>query len=213
MDIFSNGAWINNLYTIIGQQQTSSNSSWLKATVPLNAYSGQTIQLRFRVVRGSSYDGDVAIDDISIAPPPTPVVDFAASATNTYTNTTVSFADLTLNTPSSWTWSFSPSTVNFMNSTTASSQNPQVQFTAAGYYSVTLIATNANGSDTLTKSNYITVAAGQSLPFSENFQTFTVGTRARLPMAGQQISPETSLGQWIIMEHHPIIPDHLLIIL
>jgi PKD repeat protein/photosystem II stability/assembly factor-like uncharacterized protein len=176
VDIYSNGSWNNGVYTITGQQQTSNTSSWIKATTSMASYAGQVIQVRFRVIRGPDYRGDVAIDDFNIGPPPVPVVDFSTSTTNTFTNVTVSFADATLNVPTSWNWSFSPSTVTYMNSTSATSQNPQVQFTAAGNYSVTLIATNANGSDTLTKTNFISVASGNALPYSENFQTFTVGT-------------------------------------
>lgn len=180
VDIFHNGAWINDIYTINGPQQTSNNSSWNNATLSLASYAGNTVQIRFRVIRGASYDGDVAIDDITIGPPPVPVTNFTASTTNTYVGIPISFADLTLNTPSSWSWSFSPSTITYLNSTSATSQNPQVTFNTGGTYSVTLITSNSNGSDTLTKTNYITVSSGYSLPFSENFQTSTPGTPGSL---------------------------------
>lgn len=180
VDIYYNGAWVNDIYTITGQQQTSNNSAWLLATKPLTSYAGSTIQIRFRVIRGGSYQGDVAIDDIAIGPPPVPNADFLASSTNTYVGIPISFADVSTNTPSSWSWSFNPSTITYINSTTSSSQNPQVTFNNSGTYAVTLIATNANGSDTMVKSNYINVSAGYSLPFSENFQTFTPGTPGSL---------------------------------
>jgi PKD repeat protein/photosystem II stability/assembly factor-like uncharacterized protein len=180
VDVFHNGNWINDIYTINGQQQTSNASSWLQATTSLSSYAGSTIQIRLRVVCGSTYEGDVAVDDISIGLPGLPVANFSASTTSTYTGTTVLFADASLNTPTSWAWSFSPSTVSYVSSTNANSQNPQVTFNSTGNYTVTLIAANSNGSDTLIKSNYITVSSGTALPFTENFQTFTVGTPGSL---------------------------------
>jgi PKD repeat protein len=84
-----------------------------------------------------------------------PVAQFAASSTNPAINSTITFTDQSSNLPTSWAWSFSPNTVVYMGGTTASSQNPQVQFTATGYYTVSLTATNAYGSDPEIKTNYI----------------------------------------------------------
>ncbi|MEO0337793.1 MAG: hypothetical protein AAF242_01130, partial [Bacteroidota bacterium] len=46
---------------------------WTTAFVDLDTYTGQNIQLRFKTTTGSSYTGDIAIDDLSLetsAPPP-----------------------------------------------------------------------------------------------------------------------------------------------
>ena len=51
-----------------GQTQTSGFDPYTKATVSLSAYSG-AISVRFIGVRGTSYYGDMAIDDVSIADP------------------------------------------------------------------------------------------------------------------------------------------------
>lgn len=88
-----------------------------------------------------------------------PVAEFSANITSPKVGQTVSFSDLSTNMPTSWQWSFSPSSISFVGGTSASSQNPQVQFNNTGYYSVQLIATNAYGSDTILKSNYINVSA------------------------------------------------------
>ncbi len=82
---------------------------------------------------------------------------------------TVKFTDKTAYCPNGWNWSFDPPTVTFMNGTTALSQHPDVQFNAPGNYSVTLTASNNNGSDTLALANYINVG-GALLPFDEDFE-------------------------------------------
>ena len=100
-----------------------------------------------------------------------PVADFSASNTNPVFNTDVVFTDLSTNAPNSWSWSFSPTSMVYVNGTDATSQNPEVQFTALGLYSVTLVATNAYGSDTETKTNYIEVT-----DISYCIPTYTTGT-------------------------------------
>ncbi len=180
LDVYHNGAWINDIHTITGQQQTSNASSWLNAVVPLTTYAGATVKFRFRVIRGASYDGDVAIDDFFVGVAGTPSADFSAAFNTTCVNGTINFFDATANSPTSWQWSASPATVSFVNSSTANSQHPSIKFNAAGSYSITLIATNAAGSDTITKTNYIVVNSAASLPFTENFESFTVGTPGAL---------------------------------
>ncbi len=91
-----------------------------------------------------------------------PVADFSADNTTPGINQLVTFTDLSANTPTSWHWSFTPANVTYQNSTSSSSQNPEVKFTNTGTYTVRLIATNANGSDTMTKASYITVSALQN---------------------------------------------------
>ena len=58
-------------------------------------------------------------------------------------STPIQFTDLSSNNPTSWNWSFpggSPATSNL--------QNPSVTYTAAGIYTVTLLAANGNGTST-----------------------------------------------------------------
>jgi PKD repeat protein len=91
--------------------------------------------------------------------PVAPVANFTANQTNITPATTVSFTDQSTGIPTSWAWSIAPATGwAYAGGTTASSQNPQVTFNTAGQYSVTLTATNAQGSDAETKTNYIIVA-------------------------------------------------------
>lgn len=100
-----------------------------------------------------------------------PVVNFTASATQTCIGNPVTFTDNTTQTPTSWAWSFTPPTVTYVSGTNANSQNPVVQFNSGGTYSVKLIATNASGSDSLTKTAYISVMSNFSLPVNQGFET------------------------------------------
>ena len=79
-----------------------------------------------------------------------PVASFVASATSGTAPLTVYFVDQSTNSPSSWIWSFGDGNISTV-------QNPSHTFTTSDSYSVTLIASNAAGSDTITKTGYVTV--------------------------------------------------------
>jgi hypothetical protein len=62
VDIFSNGAWIPNVFSRTGPQ----GSAWQQATINLNAYAGQTIVVRFRGTTGNGFASDMALDGIRV---------------------------------------------------------------------------------------------------------------------------------------------------
>ncbi|MCF8367618.1 MAG: PKD domain-containing protein [Bacteroidales bacterium] len=86
-----------------------------------------------------------------------PSADFVASNTSPSPGANVVFTDLSIGGPTSWNWTIVPNTYTFVNGTNANSQNPIVQFSDFGAYSVTLEVTNAYGNDIITKVNYINV--------------------------------------------------------
>jgi len=81
-----------------------------------------------------------------------PVAEFSASETTVLYGNSVSFTDESTNNPTSWSWSFEGGTPS-----TSNSQNPTVTYNTPGTYNVTLTATNAEGNDSETKTDYITV--------------------------------------------------------
>lgn len=82
-----------------------------------------------------------------------PIAEFTASATTVPAGSPINFRDLSAFTPTSWSWSFPGS-----NRPTSNLRNPSgIVYSTPGTYSVSLTVTNANGSNTLTKTNYITV--------------------------------------------------------
>lgn len=154
-------------------------------TVPASAVTGDVI-MRTRIsynpddgpidpcgttLWGEVEDYTITIEDA--APGSAPVANFTASATTVPEGTTINFTDLSTNTPTSWSWNITPGTGWAYNvGSTASSQNPSVNFTAAGTYTVALTATNAFGSDTETKTSYITVTSNVGL--DENLDALSI---------------------------------------
>ncbi|MFC1716235.1 PKD domain-containing protein [Candidatus Poribacteria bacterium] len=79
-----------------------------------------------------------------------PVADFTASPTSGAAPLTVNFTDQSQNNPTSWSWDFG-------DGATSSQQNPTHTYISGGEYAVSLTTSNIAGSDTETKTNYITV--------------------------------------------------------
>ena len=102
-----------------------------------------------------------------------PQADFTASQTTINEGQSIVFTDLSANTPTIWSWSFPGGTPN-----SSTEQNPTISYSTAGTYPVTLISTNAAGSDTEQKSGYITVNATVIAPqadFTANQTTINEG--------------------------------------
>lgn len=85
-----------------------------------------------------------------------PTADFYTHHTAICPDYSVQLFDSSTICPIAWEWTFSPNSVTFMEGTTSNSQNPIVQFNNSDDYSVTLTASNINGSSSITKTNYIT---------------------------------------------------------
>ncbi len=149
-----------------GTTSTSQNPQ-----VQFNAAGYYTVTLTATNSAGS--DGETKTNYILATAPP--VANFSANNATPYIGQTVTFTDLSTNTPTSWTWSFSPATVTYVGGTNSASQNPQVQFNTGGFYSVTLTATNAGGSDPETKNNYISVFYAPVANFSADNLTPAIG--------------------------------------
>ena len=64
----NNGTGWTTINTITGQQQTSGTAAWQERIISLSAYVGDTIRLRFRGFRSTSFGfrGSIAIDDIRV---------------------------------------------------------------------------------------------------------------------------------------------------
>ena len=93
-----------------------------------------------------SMQGDIYMATLSYPSVPA----FTASPISGKAPLTVKFTDKSTNNPTSWSW-------NFGDKTTSTTMNPAHKYTKAGKYTVSLTVKNAAGSNTVKKTNFITV--------------------------------------------------------
>jgi PKD repeat protein len=91
----------------------------------------------------------IALAPIAAASPP--VADFTGIPTSGSAPLSVVFSDASTNTPTSWAWDFG-------DGATSTSQNPTHSYATSGVYTVQLTASNTAGSNTKTRTAYITVS-------------------------------------------------------
>ena len=94
-----------------------------------------------------------------------PVANFNALPRMTCPNTPIQFSDSSLYTPTNYTWTFSGG-----SPATSTLVNPLVTYSANGNYNVSLLVSNASGTHSITKTNYVQISGPQTLPFNEGFQ-------------------------------------------
>jgi len=109
-----------------------------------------------------------------------PVANFSANKTVGTVPMTVQFTDESTGAPSAWSW-------NFGDGSTAISQHPLHTYVNAGTYTVSLTATNAGGSNTTTRTNYITVYAPRPTLWNMSMNV-TSGTYNQNVVMGSAVS-------------------------
>jgi PKD repeat protein len=191
------GAYIKQMFTSVG---TNTLSFWIQCYGTTGGYSkldsGSNINVgsssgniytRFNYTNVAAGTHNitlayrtlqVAYDDVSCeSSVSTPVANFTANVTSGTSPLYVLFNDTSTNSPTSWAW-------NFGDGGTSTSQNPTHTYTGVGTYNVSLNATNSAGSNTTTKTSYITV--NKSTP------TITWGTPANIiygtPLSATQLN-------------------------
>ena len=90
-----------------------------------------------------------------------PVADFTATPVTGCAPLLVQFTSTSTGNPTSYQW-------NLGNGVNTVIQNPSTTYTTPGTYTVTLTVSNANGSDTKTVTNYITVHGNPQVSFTVN---------------------------------------------
>jgi len=118
----------------------------------------------------SNYGGSNVVTNtnyITVTKASPPVASFTSNVTSGSAPLNVGFSDTSTNSPVTWAWTFG-------DGGTSSVQNPVHMYTTAGTYTVSLLATNYGGSNSVTETNYITVS-GQSLPLASFLANNTAG--------------------------------------
>ncbi|MET0463634.1 MAG: PKD domain-containing protein [Chitinophagaceae bacterium] len=93
-----------------------------------------------------------------------PSANFTANTVSGCSPLIVQFQDLSSGVPTAWAWDLG-------NGSVSSQQNPQATYFNPGTYTVRLTVTNATGSNTLTRTQYITVYAPPVVNFSVTQQS------------------------------------------
>lgn len=120
--------------------------SFIASFAATTTYTYDDVNRKIRIETGHSPGGGLS-----------PVADFSASPTTGFAPLAVNFIDLSTNNPASWQWDFG-------DSSTSTAQNPLHVYTSQGSYTVSLTVSNAHGSDSVSRPNYITVQACPNLP-------------------------------------------------
>jgi PKD repeat protein len=131
------------------------------------------------------------VGPVIVAPTPTPapVADFTATPQTGYDTLTVAFTDYSTESPTSWQWDFD-------NDGTIDStlQNPTYQYTTPGTYSVKLIATNASGSGSVTKMDFIVVIPPTDFIGDQTTEPTSLGFGNNVFSTNDVTTEPTSLG-------------------
>lgn len=111
----------------------------------------------------------VKTDYITVNETIAPVAGFTTLDNTAFVGQQVQFIDTSANVPTSWAWTFTGASVANSNE-----QNPTVTYSAVGTYDVELTVTNSAGSDTESKTAYITVEEIPAYPPVTNLQASAV---------------------------------------
>jgi PKD repeat protein len=111
---------------------------------------------------------DVTVDDGSGGTVDPPVADFSATPVDGDAPLTVDFTDLSTENPTSWSWSFG-------DGGTSTAQNPSYTYYTPGTYTVTMTVANSAGSDTATKTGYISITEPTPVPPVADFSATPTG--------------------------------------
>lgn len=159
----------------LGAAFTPTAAQWENIVIDLNdpAINNQA-NVQFAFISINDYGNNLYVDNINVqvsSTPTPPVANFTANATSVCAGTQVAFTNSSTNSPTSYAWSFPGGTPS---SSTAA--NPTITYNTAGTYTVSLTATNADGSDSEVKTNYITVNPNPSVSINPTNPSCNNGT-------------------------------------
>ncbi len=106
---------------------------------------------------------------VTIAGASAPVASFTTNVTSGSNPLSVQFIDTSTNTPTRWFWSFGDGGVS-------EESDPTHAYTIDGVYTVTLTVTNADGSHSITRANYITSLKSVAPPVAGFVSTGATGS-------------------------------------
>ncbi len=158
-------------YTEVLAPFTDNQDVWQEGIIDLNAYITETaLQIRFRYISGSSFTGDIALDDITVQEPPIPAVftdcptDVSLALQNGNTGVNYSFTTPTATDPEGGSV-----TVTQTDGLPSGSSFP------AGTNRIEFTATNDASPFEVTICEYFVYVTLQTLLYEESFESGAVG--------------------------------------
>ncbi len=130
---------------------TAASAVWTQYSYDISSFGGQTVTIAIQNISVDMWYQWV--DDVLVVAEVTgtgPVADFIAAPLSGEAPLLVQFSDQSTGSPTSWAW-------NFGDGGTSNAQNPSHTFNSSGSFSVSLTASNGNGSDTHISPNLVSV--------------------------------------------------------
>lgn len=151
-------------------------------TVDLTPFVGQQVFIKFEGFNAGTVGNNLYIDNINItgvavSQPPTPA--FTANNQTVCQGSSVTFTDLSTSNITGWNWSFPGGTP-----ATSTAQNPTVTYNTPGTYAVTLQVTNAQGTESITTADYVTVTTTPVVAINASNTTICSGQSVNLVASG-----------------------------
>lgn len=148
----------------------STMANWVayNAGLPNVAITDLAIFYPLGKLRAATYGRSVWEVDLYNTGTMAPIANFTSDKQFICPGMSVNFSDLSTFAPTSWSWVFQGG-----SPATSTLQNPTVSYATVGTYSVSLTASNVNGTSVMTKTLYITVSGTNTIPMVEGFQGAT----------------------------------------
>jgi len=115
-----------------------------------------TVIPAFSQIRAATYGRGLWSSDLYDSGTNAPLVNFEIQGSkNGCEGPTIELQDRSAYSPSSWSWTITPNTYTLMNGSKLTDKNVKVRIDSAGFYSVKLSVSNANGADSVTFMNHM----------------------------------------------------------
>jgi PKD repeat protein len=138
----------------------------------MNVFTGDQKTRMRTVMQNSPRRVQLLTSNVCNSPSTPPVADFVANITTVTVGGFVNFTNLSTGSGNTYSWTFNGGTPG-----TSTATNPNnIQYNTVGTYTVTLVATNSNGSDTETKTAYINVVASVGCDTITNLTTSNISS-------------------------------------
>ena len=150
------------------------STSDLQSPPPIFYNEPGVFEVSLTVTNGNGSSTETKTDYIFAGYPPT--ADFSFNETFNFQETIIDFTDISENDPTSWDWTFEGGTPE-----TSSEQNPEgVIYTVAGDYTISLVASNEFGTDSIAQTIYVDVLSNISEINKREFDIFPNPTSGKV---------------------------------